>query len=48
MPAGIPVACVDVGAAGTKNAACLAAEILGLKYNEIREAYEKYRQQLQG
>ncbi len=43
MPAGIPVATVAVGTAGAKNAAYLAAEILGLKYDEIRDAYKKYR-----
>ena len=48
MPAGIPVACVAVGSAGVKNAAYLAAEILGLKYKEIRDAYERYRRELQG
>ena len=48
MPAGIPVATVAVGKAGTKNAAYLAAEILGLKYDEIRKAYEEYRKELQG
>ena len=48
MPAGIPVASVAIGAAGVKNAAYLAAEILGLKYDKIREAYEKYRSELQG
>lgn len=48
MPAGIPVATVAVGAAGVKNAAYLAAEILGLKHDVIREAYEKYRSELQG
>lgn len=47
MPAGIPVACVAVGSAGAKNAAYLAAEILGLKYDKIRAAYEKYRIDLQ-
>lgn len=47
MPAGIPVASVAIGAAGAKNAAYLAAEILGLKYEEIRKAYEKYRNELQ-
>jgi len=46
MPAGIPVACVAIGAAGVKNAAYLAAEILGLKYDKIRNAYEKYRSDL--
>jgi 5-(carboxyamino)imidazole ribonucleotide mutase len=46
MPAGVPVACVSVGAWGVKNAAFLAAEILGLKYNNIRQAYDKYRSDL--
>jgi 5-(carboxyamino)imidazole ribonucleotide mutase len=48
MPAGIPVACMAVGAAGVKNAAYFAAEILGLKHDKIRDAYEKYRRELQG
>lgn len=48
MPAGIPVASMAIGATGAKNAAYLAAEILGLKYDKIREAYEKYRGELQG
>ena len=48
MPAGIPVACVAIGSAGAKNAAYLAAEILGLKHEEIRKAYESYRIKLQG
>ena len=48
MPAGIPVACVAIGTAGAKNAAYLAAEILSLKHDEIRKAYEKYRSELQG
>ena len=48
MPAGIPVASMAIGTAGAKNAAYLAAEILGLKYDKIRQAYEKYRSDLQG
>jgi 5-(carboxyamino)imidazole ribonucleotide mutase len=48
MPAGIPVACMAIGAAGAKNAAYLAAEILGLKHAKILKAYEKYRNELQG
>ena len=48
MPAGIPVATVAIGSAGAKNAAYLAAEILGLKYDGIRKAYEQYRINLQG
>ena len=46
MPAGVPVATVAVGSAGARNAAFLAAEILGLKHDNIRQAYEKYRQEL--
>jgi 5-(carboxyamino)imidazole ribonucleotide mutase len=48
MPAGIPVACVTIGNTGAKNAAYLAAEILGLKHDKILKAYEKYRKELQG
>ena len=48
MPAGIPVAAVAIGTAGAYNAAYLATEILSLKYDKIREAYEKYRRELQG
>jgi 5-(carboxyamino)imidazole ribonucleotide mutase len=46
MPAGIPVSCMAIGSAGAKNAAYLAAEILGLKHDTIRQAYEKYRSEL--
>jgi 5-(carboxyamino)imidazole ribonucleotide mutase len=46
MPAGIPVATVAIGTSGAKNAAYLAAEILGLKYENIRKAYENYRKEL--
>ena len=48
MPAGIPVATVAIGAAGVKNAAYLAAEILGLKHERVREAYDRYRASLRG
>ncbi len=48
MPAGIPVATVAIGKAGAKNAAYLAAEILGLRYGKIRQAYDDYRSKLQG
>jgi 5-(carboxyamino)imidazole ribonucleotide mutase len=44
MPGGVPVACVGIG--GAKNAAYLAAEILGLKHDKIKKSYEKYRQEL--
>ena len=48
MPAGVPVACVAIGTAGAKNAAYLAAEILSLKHDKIKKAYEKYRSELRG
>jgi 5-(carboxyamino)imidazole ribonucleotide mutase len=48
MPAGIPVATVAIGAAGVKNSAYLAAEILGIKYPVIQKAYDAYRKDLQG
>ena len=44
MPSGVPVACVGIGR--VKNAAILAAEILGLKHESIKKACEKYRQTL--
>jgi 5-(carboxyamino)imidazole ribonucleotide mutase len=47
MPGGIPVACMAIGSPGVKNAAYLAAAILGLKYEHIRQAYEEFRQGLQ-
>lgn len=46
MPPGIPVATVAVGAWGARNAALLAAEMLGLKYAKIAEAVEQYRERL--
>jgi len=46
MPAGIPVATVAIGSTGARNAAYLAAEILGLKYENIRQAYETFRAEL--
>jgi 5-(carboxyamino)imidazole ribonucleotide mutase len=48
MPAGVPVACMALDGAGAKNAAYLAAGILSLKHEPIRQAYEKHRRQLQG
>jgi 5-(carboxyamino)imidazole ribonucleotide mutase len=46
MPAGVPVACMAVGSWGVRNAAYFAAEILALKHENIRQAYEKYRHEL--
>ena len=46
MPGGVPVACVAIGSAGAKNAALFAAQMLGLKHDNIREAYAEYRKKL--
>ena len=46
MPPGIPVACVAVGSWGARNAAFLAAQILGIKHENIRQAYDDYREGL--
>ena len=46
MPGGVPVACVGIGPSGAKNAALLAAQILGAEHKEIKEAYRKYKQVL--
>jgi len=43
MPPGVPVACVAIN--GAKNAALLAAAILALKHDDIREALERLRQE---
>jgi len=43
MPAGIPVATVAVGPAGAKNAAVLAAEILGLQDAAIKQKLLAFR-----
>ena len=48
MPPGIPVACVAIGSWGARNAAFLAAQILGVKYPEIRDTYDAYRESLRG
>jgi 5-(carboxyamino)imidazole ribonucleotide mutase len=46
MPGGVPVACMGIGMSGAKNAALLAAQILGSQHQEIKEAYRKYKQGL--
>ena len=43
MPPGIPVACVAIGSWGARNSAFLAAQILGIKHDNIRKAYDDYR-----
>ncbi|MBM3243732.1 MAG: 5-(carboxyamino)imidazole ribonucleotide mutase [Candidatus Omnitrophica bacterium] len=46
MPSGVPVACVATGKAGAKNSAILAAQILGIKFVEIRERIKEYKIQM--
>jgi 5-(carboxyamino)imidazole ribonucleotide mutase len=46
MPAGVPVACVGIGKSGAKNAALLAAQILGIKHEEVKKACSKYKMEL--
>ena len=46
MPPGIPVACVAIGSWGARNAGFLAAQMLGIKHEKIRKAYDDYRQGL--
>jgi len=46
MPAGIPVATVAIGKAGAKNAAILAAEILGLGDAAMRKKLKAHKEKL--
>jgi 5-(carboxyamino)imidazole ribonucleotide mutase len=46
MPSGIPVATVAVGKAGATNAAILAAQILGRKFEAIAQNLRKFKQEL--
>ena len=48
MPPGVPVACVAVGSWGARNAGFLAAQVLGVKHESIRKAYDDYREGLKG
>jgi len=43
MPAGVPVGTLAIGKPGAINAALLAAQILGVKYPEIREKFRAYK-----
>ena len=43
MPAGVAVGTLAIGVAGAKNAALLAASMLGLHDTKIRAAVEKFR-----
>ena len=46
MPPGVPVATVAVGSAGARNAACLAARMIGLKDDRVAAAVQDYRNEL--
>jgi len=48
MPTGVPVATMAIGPAGAKNAAILAAQILGLFDERIKERLEEYKRELAG
>lgn len=45
MPGGVPVATMAIGEAGAKNAALLAAQILGLQDERIQQAVIAFRAQ---
>lgn len=46
MPSGVPVATMAIGNAGAKNAAILAAQILGVKYSDTRERVSAYKKEI--
>jgi 5-(carboxyamino)imidazole ribonucleotide mutase len=48
MPAGIPVATVAIGEAGAKNAAWLAARIIGVSDHEVEQRHHEKRAALAG
>lgn len=52
MPGGVPVATMAIGTAGAKNAALMAARMLGAKHLQIREAarshFERQREAVLG
>jgi 5-(carboxyamino)imidazole ribonucleotide mutase len=48
MPGGVPVATVAVGNSGARNAAYLAAAMLGIADDGIRNRYKQFRQQQSG
>lgn len=46
MPGGVPVGCLAIGKAGAVNAALLAAQILALSDDTVRENLENYRKDM--
>ncbi len=47
MPGGIPVATMSIGRSGARNAAILAAQILSLKYPDIRQKIVSFKKGLE-
>lgn len=43
MPSGVPVATMSIGKPGAKNAGILAAQIIGVKYPDIRAKVKAYK-----
>jgi 5-(carboxyamino)imidazole ribonucleotide mutase len=46
MPSGVPVATMAIGKAGAKNAAILAAQILGVKFSDTREKVAAFKKEI--
>lgn len=46
MPPGIPVGSVGIGAAGARNSAILAAQIIGLNDDKVRSALDSFKRKL--
>ncbi len=46
MPSGVPVACMAIGKVGAKNAAILAAQILGINNKDITKKIRDYKEEL--
>jgi len=46
MPSGVPVATMAIGKTGAKNAAILAAQILGVKFPDTREKIITYKKEI--
>ena len=46
MPGGVPVATMAIGKAGARNAGILAGQILAVKYPEIRDRLEKFKDEM--
>lgn len=46
MPGGVPVACTGIGSAGVKNAALLAVQVLGIKFEQIKRSFAEYKRRL--